>query len=81
MKQYFLKTAYFLPAFLAGSLISPAQGANLFTPGNLVVSRSVYQGTATTVIVGQPLPGGGTAVADGTYPDVFKTKNQMLVLV
>jgi hypothetical protein len=28
-----------------------------FTPGNLVVSRSVYQGNASTVTVGQMLPG------------------------
>lgn len=42
-----------------------------FTPGNLVVSRSVYQGTSSTVTVGQALPGGGTAVANGTYPQVF----------
>src|SRR5262249_28238755 len=38
-----------------------------FSPGNLVVSRSVYTGTAGTVTVGSPLPGGGTAVADGSY--------------
>jgi hypothetical protein len=37
----------------------------------LVISGSSYSGTASTVTVGQPLPGGGTAVADGTYPDVF----------
>ena len=46
-------------------------GFNGFTGGNLVVTRSVYGGTATTVTVGQALPGGGVAVADGTYPTVF----------
>ena len=43
-----------------------------FTPGNLVVSRSVYKGKAKTISVGQMLPGSSTpAVADGTYPGVF----------
>jgi hypothetical protein len=48
--------------------------ADLFAPGNLIVSRSVYQGTSSTVVVGQGLPPGtdaGAAVADGTYPTVF----------
>jgi hypothetical protein len=27
-----------------------------FTPGNIVVSRSVYEGTAASLAVGQPLP-------------------------
>ena len=43
-----------------------------FVPGALLVSSSVYTGTASTVTVGQTLPGGGTAIADGTYPDVFQ---------
>src|ERR1700733_2159313 len=51
-----------------------------FIPGDLVVSRSVYTGTASTVTVGQPLPPNcpstaacGTTVAtnNGTYPNVF----------
>jgi hypothetical protein len=49
-----------------------------FEPGNLVLSRSVYEGSAATVTVGQTLPpgcvsGNGcvTAVANGTYPVVF----------
>jgi hypothetical protein len=36
------------------------------------VISSTYAGTAATVTVGQTLPGGGTAIADGTYPDVFE---------
>jgi phosphodiesterase/alkaline phosphatase D-like protein len=48
------------------------QAASLaFTPGDLVLTRSVYSGVASTVTVGQPLPGGGFAVADGRYPLVF----------
>jgi hypothetical protein len=51
-----------------------------FTPGNLVVSRSVYTGDANTVTVGQKLPPNcphtascptATATNDGTYPNVF----------
>lgn len=43
-----------------------------FIPGALIVSSSTYEGTADTVTVGQTLPGGGTAVANGTYPNVFE---------
>ena len=42
-----------------------------FQSGNLIVSRTVYAGTAATVSVGQTLPGGGVAIADGTFPAVF----------
>ncbi len=45
-------------------------------PGDLVVSRSVYTGTASTVKIGDPLPGGGTAVANGTYPGVWANEAQ-----
>ncbi|MEH2160359.1 MAG: hypothetical protein V7K38_04775 [Nostoc sp.] len=37
----------------------------------LIISGSTYAGTASTVTVGQTLPGGGIAIANGTYPDVF----------
>jgi hypothetical protein len=50
-----------------------------FTPGNLVLSRSVYVGLPSTITVGQQLPPvcgtaascPGKAVNDGTYPFVF----------
>lgn len=43
-----------------------------FAPDALVVSRSVYAGTETTVTVGQTLPGSTTpAIANGLYPGVF----------
>ncbi len=51
-----------------------------FEPGNLVVSRSVYTGDATTVKIGQKLPGNcpatatcptATATNDGTYPNLW----------
>jgi uncharacterized protein (TIGR03437 family) len=55
-----------------------------FTPNNLVVSRSVYTGTASTVTVGQALPptcpstaacGTGTATDNGSFPAVGSTNN------
>src|SRR5579885_2830596 len=48
--------------------------AQSFDPNELVVSRSVYTGTASTVTIGQALPGGGTAVADGSYPNVWQNE-------
>ena len=53
------------------STCNPAQ---VLACGNLVVSRTVYAGTASTVAVGQPLPGagGGRALYDGSFPNVFK---------
>ncbi len=56
------------------ALISTGTSATAITfiPGDLVVSRSVYQGTATTVTVGQTLPGSNKpAIANGLYPNVF----------
>ena len=64
---------------LASSLFAQSDFPG-FLPGNIVVSRSVYTGTASTVTVGQKLPpncpataacGTGTATNDGTYPNVF----------
>ena len=55
-----------------------------FTSGNLVVSRSVYTGDATTVQAGQPLPpvcpstascGTGKATDNGAYPIAGSTNN------
>ncbi len=55
-----------------------------FTPGNLVVSRSVYAGTAATLAVGQSLPpvcpqtatcGKATATDNGAYPSLTSTNN------
>ena len=76
--------ALFAVAALALPLSLSAQDfgfghAQPFYPGNLVVSRSVYDNQAGNVSVGQPLPpqcaastgGCVTAVADGTYPGVF----------
>jgi hypothetical protein len=59
-----------------------AQNSPAFTPGNIVVSRSVYSPSPSSVVVGQTLPPGcvpnsankvtcGTAAVDGTFPFVF----------
>ena len=52
----------------------PAAIAQTFLPGNLIVSRTVYEGTASTVAVGQVLSGGKKATNDGTFPNVFKNE-------
>jgi hypothetical protein len=39
--------------------------------GSLLMTRSVYSAPASTITIGQPLPGGGVAVANGSYPQVF----------
>ena len=54
--------------------VTPNADAQAFNLGDLLVSRTVYQGDASTVTVGQALPGGGTATADGTYPTVFQNE-------
>ena len=65
-------------AGLAGSAFAQ-NGSAYFIPGNVVVSRSVYDNNPDNVQVGQPLPpdcaastgGCTTAAYDGTYPTVF----------
>ena len=61
-----------LAVLAALSVDANAQGV---APGNLIVSRTVYAGNAGTVTVGQTLPGGGKAVADGAFPNVFKNES------
>ena len=68
---------------LAVSAQAPQISAGpVFTPGNIVVSRSLYSGVPSSVTVGQVLPPGcvanktlkvtcGNAVTDGTFPTVF----------
>lgn len=68
------------------AVVSFAQTSSFtgFTPGNLVVSRSVYSGTASTLRVGQPLPpicpstaacGRATATDNGAYPTTSGSNN------
>ncbi|MFZ1085753.1 MAG: hypothetical protein WAN35_12385 [Terracidiphilus sp.] len=72
-------------AALASCIAVSAQ-APIFTPGNLVVSRSNYAGTAASVIVGEVLPPNcvpskpnkvtcGAAALNGTFPQVFNNVN------
>ena len=55
--------------------LSSVASAGGVAPGSLIVSRTVYSGNASTVSIGQALPGGGTAVADGAFPNVFKNES------
>ncbi len=48
--------------------------AQLFSPGNLLVSRSVYAGNDSLVTIGQALPGGGNATANGNYTTVWNNE-------
>jgi uncharacterized protein (TIGR03437 family) len=63
---------------------SPAQTFNGFTTGNIVVSRSVYSGSAATLAAGQPLPpvcpstaacGTAKATDSGAYASTSATNN------
>lgn len=56
-----------------------AAHADPYLPGNLLISKSVYNVPASTIVVGQTvLPGATTtnktAVADASYPNVFKNE-------
>ncbi|HYW46756.1 MAG TPA: Ig domain-containing protein [Bryobacteraceae bacterium] len=73
-------------AAVAVSVAALAQSPSFsgFTPDNLVVSRSVYTGDASTVTVGEALPavcpptascGTATATDNGAYPAVGSTNN------
>jgi hypothetical protein len=61
-----------LVAGLATGAGQASESSFSFIPGALIVSGSTYEGTADTVTVGQTLPGGGTAIANGAYPNVFE---------
>jgi hypothetical protein len=52
-----------------------AAQAQAFQPGSLIISGTTYAGTASTVTVGQTLSGGGKAIADGSFPNVFKNES------
>jgi hypothetical protein len=68
-----------LATALVGGFTAYAQGgSSYFSPGDLVVSRSVYNNNPSTVQVGESLPPNCavasscvTATNDGTYPLVF----------
>jgi hypothetical protein len=75
-------TALFAGAMASASLAHAQNGSAYFLPGNLVVSRTVYDNNPNNVTVGQPLPPNcvvtsgfcsppATATNDGTYPEGF----------
>ena len=74
-----------LAALVTMTAVAAGQStSNVFTPGNLVVTRSVYTGDATTVTVGQFLPpicpataacGPIKASDNGAYPTPGSTNN------
>ena len=53
------------------AIAAPARADDFFVPGDLVVSSSTYEGSASTVTVGQTLPSGAIATNNGVYPGVF----------
>lgn len=53
---------------------SNTAAASKISSGALLVSRTAYAGTASSVAIGQALPGGGVAVADGGFPEVFENE-------
>ena len=70
----------------AASLAASASAQTAFTPGNIVVSRSVYSATAASLAVGQVLPpvcpatavcakATGKATDSGAYPSLTSTDN------
>lgn len=63
-----------LLAFAVLVAFAPTAMAQTFQSGSLIVSRTVYGGTSATVTIGQALPGGGRAIADGSFPNVFKNE-------
>ena len=51
-----------------------AQAPPSFAPGNLLVSRSTYVGTITTVAFPGLLPNNAASVADGSFPGIFNNE-------
>jgi hypothetical protein len=79
-KRYRLSALTLASAAMLGGAVSASAQSTYFTPGNLVVSRSVYDNNPNNVKVGQVLPPNcqntqagcsGPATNDGTYPSVF----------
>jgi hypothetical protein len=62
---------------VVSSMTAFAGGGDYFSPGNLVVSRSVYDNRASNVVAGVTvlppncMTGCAVAIADGTYPTVW----------
>ncbi len=68
-----------LLASAALGITVPATAGTLLTPGDLVISSTLYEGNASTLAVGQALPAGTTvppttvvATYNGSFPGVFQ---------
>ncbi len=75
LKNYIARALACATVFAGAS--ASVYATDVFTAGNLLISRSVYSGSAGTITVGvTPLPGttGSTAVADGSYPNLFNNE-------
>ena len=57
---------------VAMAVAAPALAGTVLTPGDLLISSTVYQGNASTLAVGQLLPSGPAATFNGSFPNVFK---------
>lgn len=66
-----LQLGIVVTAAIATGFAAPVYADSDQQVDELIISGSTYSGKASTVTVGQTLPGGGTAVANGTYPGVF----------
>ena len=64
-----------LSALALLAAFAPVVSAGPFQAGSLLVTRTAYAGNTATVAVGQALPGGGHAIADGSFPNVFKNES------
>jgi len=51
-----------------------AQNPPAFAPGDILVSRTTYTGTASTVTFPGFLPNNAASVADGSFPNVFNNE-------
>ena len=76
---YPIRTVLLAAASIAIFAANARADRSFFRPGNLVVSRSVYDNNPSNLVPGQVLPpncttppgGCGTAIRDGTYPFVW----------
>ena len=76
---YPIRTVLLAAASIAIFAANARADRSFFRPGNLVVSRSVYDNNPSNLVPGQVLPpncttppgGCGNAIQDGTYPSVW----------
>jgi hypothetical protein len=77
-----LALVLFASSLLGSSVVYADGGRDYFFPGNLLVSRTVYDNNPNNVTVGEPLPPNcvvtsgscsppAAAISNGSYPQVF----------